>query len=220
MTKRNGLGKSRGPFLALEGLDGSGKTTQVNLLSSWFSSKNLQFTVAREPGSTKTGEAIRGLVQQRLDLEIPSETELLLYLAARSVFVKEAVMPVLERGDVFLTDRFSMSTIAYQGYARGLDVEEVVKLNNFASHGLDPDLYLVLDIPVELSLERLADAKKEKDRLELAGIDFMEKVREGYLDIVRKTDNAVLIDGTEAPELVHLKIREALVNEMPTAFGI
>ena len=129
-------------------------------------------------------------------------------------------MPVLERGDVFLTDRFSMSTIAYQGYARGLDVEEVVKLNNFASHGLDPDLYLVLDIPVELSLERLADAKKEKDRLELAGIDFMEKVREGYLDIVRKTDNAVLIDGTEAPELVHLKIREALVNEMPTAFGI
>ena len=129
-------------------------------------------------------------------------------------------MPVLERGDVFLTDRFSMSTIAYQGYARGLDVEEVVKLNNFASHGLDPDLYLVLDIPVELSLERLADAKKEKDRLELAGIDFMEKVREGYLDIVRKTDNAVLIDGTEAPELVHLKIREALVNEMPTTFGI
>ena len=81
-------------------------------------------------------------------------------------------------------------------------------------------MYLVLDIPVELSLERLADAKKEKDRLELAGIDFMEKVREGYLDIVRKTDNAVLIDGTEAPELVHLKIREALVNEMPTAFGI
>ena len=99
-------------------------------------------------------------------------------------------------------------------------MEEVVKLNNFASHGLDPDLYLVLDIPVELSLERLADAKKEKDRLELAGIDFMEKVREGYLDIVRKTDNAVLIDGTEAPELVHLKIREALVNEMPAAFGI
>ena len=129
-------------------------------------------------------------------------------------------MPVLERGDVFLTDRFSMSTIAYQGYARGLDVEEVVKLNNFASHGLDPELYLVLDVPVELSLERLADAKKEKDRLELAGIDFMEKVREGYLDIVRKTDNAVLIDGTEAPELVHLKIREALVNEMPTTFGI
>ena len=75
--------------MALEGLDGSGKTTQVNLLSAWFSSKNLQFTVAREPGSTKTGEAIRGLVQQRLDLEIPSETELLLYLAARSVFVKE-----------------------------------------------------------------------------------------------------------------------------------
>ena len=99
-------------------------------------------------------------------------------------------------------------------------MEEVVKLNNFASHGLDPDLYLVLDIPVELSLERLADAKKEKDRLELAGIDFMEKVREGYLDIVRKTDSAVLIDGTEAPELVHLKIREALVNEMPAAFGI
>ena len=166
--------------MALEGLDGSGKTTQVNMLSGWFSSKNLQFTVAREPGSTKTGEAIRGLVQQRLDLEIPSETELLLYLAARSVFVKEAVMPVLERGDVFLTDRFSMSTIAYQGYARGLDVEEVVKLNNFASYGLDPDLYLVLDIPVELSLERLADAEKEKDRLELAGIDFMERVRKGF----------------------------------------
>ena len=206
--------------MALEGLDGSGKTTQVNMLSGWFSSKNLQFTVAREPGSTKTGEAIRGLVQQRLDLEIPSETELLLYLAARSVFVKEAVMPVLERGDVFLTDRFSMSTIAYQGYARGLDVEEVVKLNNFASYGLDPDLYLVLDIPVELSLERLDDAEKEKDRLELAGIDFMERVRKGYLDIVRKTDNAVLIDGTEAPELVHLKIREALVNKIPTAFGI
>ncbi len=219
MIGSNGLGKNRGPFLALEGLDGSGKTTQVDLLSSWFSSEKLQFTVAREPGSTKIGEAIRGLVQERVDLVIPSETELLLYLAARSVFVKEAVMPVLNRGDVFLTDRFSMSTLAYQGYARGLDVVEVENLNNFASYGLDPDLYLVLDIPVELSLERSAIADKEKDRIESEGIDFMEKVREGYLEIVTKVDNAVLIDGSEDPEVVHLKIREALARKMPTTFG-
>jgi len=220
VTDRSEARNNRGPFLALEGMDGSGKTTQVNLLSEWFSSRNLEFAVAREPGSTKTGEAIRGIVQENLDLDIPPETELLLYLAARSVFVKEVVLPVLEAGDIFLTDRFSMSTLAYQGYARGLDIAEINRLNDFASGKLNPDLYLVLDIPEELSRERLASASREKDRLELTGRDFMERVRSGYLEVARNTDNAVLIDGTETPEMIHHRIREILVREMPTTFGI
>jgi len=219
VTDRSEAKKNRGLFLALEGMDGSGKTTQVNLLSEWFSSRNLEFAVAREPGSTKTGEAIRGIVQENLDLDIPSETELLLYLAARSVFVKEVVLPVLEAGDIFLTDRFSMSTLAYQGYARGLDIAEIDRLNDFASGKLNPDLYLVLDIPEELSRERLASASREKDRLELTGRDFMERVRSGYLEVARNTDNAVLIDGTETPDMIHHRIREILVREMPTTFG-
>ena len=220
VNDRSFLGENRGFFLALEGMDGSGKTTQVDLLSKWFFSKNLKCTVAREPGGTKTGEAIRSVVQENLDLDIPPETELLLYLAARSVFVKEIAIPVLDRGEIFLTDRFSMSTLAYQGYARGLDLTEVGRLNDFASAGLNADLYIVLDIPAELSRERLALAKKKKDRLELSGVDFMQKVRSGYLDISRKMENAIVVDGTENPETIHLKIREILIREMPTTFGI
>ena len=220
MNDSSELGENRGPFLALEGMDGSGKTTQVDLLSKWLISKNLKFTVAREPGSTAIGEAIRGIVQESLDLNIPSETELLLYLAARSIFVQEVVVPVLDRGEIFLTDRFSMSTLAYQGYARGLDITEVHRLNNFASGGLNADLYLVLDIPAELSRERLALSNKEKDRLELSGTDFMQKVRLGYLDVSRKMKNAVVIDGTETPEIIHLKIIEILTREMPATFGV
>ncbi len=220
MNDSSELGENRGPFLALEGMDGSGKTTQVDLLSKWLISKNLKFTVAREPGGTVTGEAIRGIVQENLELDIPAETELLLYLAARSVFVKEVVVPALDRGEIFLTDRFSMSTLAYQSYARGLDIKDVYRLNDFASGGLNADLYVVLDIPVELSCERLASANKKKDRLELSGTDFMQKVRSGYLDVSSKMENAVVIDGTESPGMIHLKIREVLAREMPATFGV
>ena len=94
------------------------------------------------------------------------------------------------------------------------------RLNDFASAGLNADLYIVLDIPAELSRERLALAKKKKDRLELSGVDFMQKVRSGYLDISRKMENAVVVDGTENPETIHLKIREILIREMPATFGI
>ncbi len=210
----------RGPFLVLEGVEGAGKTTQARLLVEWLESCRVSFTLAREPGGTEVGEAIRHVVQGRPDLTVPRETELLLYLAARAAFVREIVRPVLERGELFIADRFSMSTYAYQGYGRGLDLEEVRRLDRFATDGLVPDLYLVFDLPVEAGRARQKAGGNEDDRLELAGNDFLEAVRAGYHELVESDGRAHLIDARGTADEVHTRVRAALRREMPATFAL
>ncbi len=210
----------RGPFLVLEGVEGAGKTTQARLLVEWLESCGVRFTLAREPGGTEVGEAIRHVVQGRPDLTVPREAELLLYLAARAAFVCEIVRPVLERGELFIADRFSMSTYAYQGYGRGLDLEEVRRLDRFATDGLVPDLYLVFDLPVEAGRARQKAGGNEDDRLELAGNDFLEAVRAGYHELVESDGRAHLIDARGTADEVHTRVRAALHREMPATFAL
>lgn len=210
---------ARGYFLVLEGVEGAGKTTQGRLLAEWLESCGVSFTLAREPGGTEVGEAIRNVVQERVELAVPHETELLLYLAARSAFVKEIALPVLERGELLIADRFSLSTYAYQGYGRGLDLDEVRRLDRFATGGLVPDLYVVLDLPVEQGRARQRAEGKEEDRLEGAGEDFLRAVRGGYHELVETDARAHLVDALGTPSEVHDRIRRILHSEMPEAFA-
>lgn len=209
----------RGPFLVLEGVEGAGKTTQARLLTEWLESAGVAFTLAREPGGTEVGEAIRNVVQDRPELTVPPETELLLYLAARAAFVREIVRPVLDRGELFIADRFSLSTYAYQGYGRGLDLDSVRALDRFATDGLVPDLYLVFDLPVEEGRARQRAGGKEADRLEAAGDEFLERVRRGYQELAAGDGRARLVDALGSADEVHIRIRETLRREMPATFA-
>jgi dTMP kinase len=166
------------------------------------------------------GEAIRNVVQDRPELSVPPETELLLYLAARTAFVREVALPVLERGELLIADRFSLSTYAYQGYGRGLDLDEVRRMDRFASGGLEPDIYLVLDLPVEAGRARQKAAGKQEDRLEGAGEEFLDAVGRGYRELASTDKSIRLVDALGTPLEVHARVREILRRDLPETFAI
>lgn len=205
-------------FIVLEGVEGSGKSTQIRLLDAWLDSLGVQHVRAREPGGTHVGEAIRNVLLHGGEEEMPAETELLLMLAARAAFVREVVRPALEGGSIVLADRFDFSTFAYQGHGRGLPLDRVRELNRFATGGLTPDLVVVLDLPPGVGRERQARDGKTLDRIERAGPDFMERVREGYRALAVSEGNARMIDGRGTPEEVHARLRALLESSFPETF--
>ena len=207
-----------GLFIVLEGVEGAGKSTQARLLSEWFEELGLSYTLAREPGGTPVGEAIRRVVLDRGELTMPPETELFLILAARAAFVRGVVGPALEEGKVVLADRFDLSTFAYQGFGRGLDLGPVEEANAMATGGLCPDLYLVLDLAVETGLERKGGVKTG-DRIEREGVAFLSRVREGYITLAEKVPTVRLIQAGGRSLEVQESIRGALVREFPETFS-
>ena len=219
MTKRTEKESRRGRFVVLEGVEGAGKSTQVRMLGEWLETCGIPFTLTREPGGTEVGEAIRHVVQDRPELSVPPETELLLYLAARAAFVQEVALPVLERGELLIADRFSLSTYAYQGFGRGLDLEAVRRMDRFASGGLTPDIYAVLDLPVEEGRARQKAAGKREDRLESSGKGFLEVVGRGYRELAGIQENVRLVDARGTPLEVQTRVREVLRRELPETFA-
>lgn len=209
---------SAGRFVVLEGVEGAGKTTQARMLSEWLEAAGVAHVLAREPGGTEVGEAIREVVQDRPELAVPHETELLLYVAARSAFVHEIVRPALARGELVIADRFSWSTFAYQGYGRGLELDAVRAVNAFGTGGLEPDLYLVFDLAVSAGRARQAASGKSDDRIEQAGETFLERVREGYREMTAAEPRAHLIDATGAPEEVFRRVQDVLRRALPETF--
>ena len=209
----------QGLFLVLEGVEGVGKSTQARLLSAWLAGLDVAHTMTREPGGTGLGEAIRSLVLERSDLAVSIEAELLLILAARTVFVKRVVRPALEKGEVVVSDRYDLSTLAYQGWGRGIDLDTVKRLNSFATGGLRPDLYLLLDLSAVEGLERQRLAGKTSDRLESEGEAFLSRVREGYLALSASEDRVRALDGSGPPEAVHARVKALLQEEFPETFG-
>lgn len=205
---------SRGLFIVLEGVEGAGKSTQARALSAWLAERGVPHTLAREPGGTPVGEAIRGIVLDKGQLRMPPETELLLIVAARAAFVGEVVRPALDRGEMVLSDRFDLSTIAYQGFGRGLDLEEIRRINRFATGGLRPDLLLILDLEVETGMSRKRGAGAG-DRIEREGFDFLSRVREGYQALAVTEEKAVLVDAGGSPEAVQQKLRAILMETFP-----
>ncbi len=182
-------------LITFEGIDGAGKTTQVNLLEGYLKEKGLKVVVRREPGGTEVGEKIREiLIRERVN----PKAELFLLLASRSELVEE-IRSFLAEGTVVILDRFVDSSVAYQGFGRGIDPSLVEKLNEFATGGLKPDVTFYLDVGVDVALERKG---KAKDRFEER--EFLEKVRQGYLEIARREkERFVIVDGTLPPDEVH-----------------
>lgn len=170
----------RGVFITLEGPEGSGKSTQAQLLAAALSNRGYQVTVTAEPGGDPVAEEIRKIVLHSKSDIVP-EAELLLYLAARAQHVRHIILPALERGEIVISDRFADSSFAYQGYARGIDLESLRELNHFATGGLTPDLTILLDVPVEFGLER----QNDKNRFEAESVEFHNKVRSGFLELAK-----------------------------------
>ena len=184
----------KGIFISFEGIDGSGKTTQAERLHKRFVSHGYAVHLLREPGGTHVGELIRSILLDINHTDMSYITELFLYLAARAQITSHVIVPSLEKGEIVIIDRFIDSTIAYQGYARGLDIDELQHLNLFATSGVVPDITFVIDCDPVVAFSR---NDHEPDRLESEGLNFMLKVREGFLklcEVYRK--RMILIDGT------------------------
>ncbi|MEI6210891.1 MAG: dTMP kinase [bacterium] len=171
-------------FITFEGPEGSGKSTQIRLLDEQLRARGMPTLLTREPGGTPTGEAIRRLLQHEAsDAEMAHRTEVLLFCASRSQIVEQVIRPALGQGTWVLCDRFTDSTLAYQGYGRGFALDELRALNRFATGGLVPDLTLLLDIPVDESFRRIAARASAIDRIERAEQVFHERLRAGYLEL-------------------------------------
>ena len=194
-----------GLFISFEGIDGCGKSTQADLLRSYLESKGEQVELLREPGGTALSEQIREILLNPNNEKMDPSTESILLSASRAQLTREIIIPALERGNVVICDRYADSTLAYQGYGRGINLEWLEKLNEFATAGLKPDITLLVDLPVDEALNRMQS--KSFDRIEMEGIEFLEKVRSGYLELTdRFSKRYFMIDGMETIEEMSKKI--------------
>lgn len=216
---RGASSSSTGLFLAFEGVEGSGKTTQASRLKDWLSERGIPVVLAREPGSTPLGERVRGIVLDAADLSIPPESELFLMLAARAAFVADVVRPAVERGAIVIADRFELSTLAYQGAGRGLPPEQIIQANRLATGGKAPDATLLLDLDAEEGERRQAAAAKRKDRLEREGMEFHRRVASGYRELASSVAGLVHIDAVGTVEEVGDRILGQLAGRFPETFA-
>lgn len=200
---------ARGVFITFEGGDGSGKSTQIQSVRDWFESRGREVIVTREPGGTELGTEIRRLVQNGPE-DVDARTEALLYAADRAYHVATVIGPALERGAVVLGDRYIDSSLAYQGAARSLGVDEIASLSAWATRGLYPSLTFLLDLPPEVGARRRTDAP---DRMERESMDFHERVRHQYLRLAdAEPERIVVIDAVGTIEEVFSEIRGVLVE--------
>jgi dTMP kinase len=204
----------RGVFITLEGIDGCGKSTQRELLAQQIRQRGFEVVVTREPGGTPLGEGIRQLLVSDVSVDVAPTTELLLYVAARAQHVAELIAPSLEAGRIVISDRYTDSTVAFQGYGRGLDPKMIEKLNSFATAGLVPDLTIVFDIDPALARARL-------DSRPVGGLlgafdeqhsDFHERMREGYLKMAKEQPSRIrVVDAGGAVEQTHSRVMDLVL---------
>lgn len=194
-------------FITFEGIDGSGKTTQITLLESWLRGKGMGVVSLREPGGTALSESVRGVLLSAKH-DIVSRAELLLFEAARAQLVETVIRPAINRGEVVICDRFADSSTAYQGFGRGLPVEEVQQCNNIATGGLLPTITFFLDVSVEISLARASGRQTSApDRMEKSGLEFFERVRNGYLALANaEPERFVIVPAEQLAEEIHIVI--------------
>ncbi len=199
-------------FITLEGGEGAGKTTCLEHIEKRIKEAGINLCVTREPGGTRTGEKIREILLDRGNFDILDDTELLLMFAARAQHLNELIKPTLASDTWVLCDRFTDATYAYQGGGREIDVQRIAELEQWVQQGLKPDLTLLLDLPVEVGLER-AGKRSTPDRFESENIAFMQRMRSSYLEIARKEPERVkVIDSSQALENVLLQIDGILTD--------
>ncbi len=208
----------RGKFITLEGPEGSGKSTQARTLIQRLAERGIEAVYTREPGGTALGEAIRNILQHNQAGEAPCErAELLLFEASRNQLVEKVIRPSLEKGVWVICDRFMDSTTAYQGYGRGLPVEEIQAINRFTVNGVSPDLTLLLDLEVATGFERISQRfialNQSADRFEQEDRSFHERVREGYLKLAKEEPNRFhIINAAQAPDAVATSIWDTVTD--------
>ena len=201
------------PFIALDGLDGAGKSTQCRLLAEWLRGEGWHVTQCTDPGGTALGAELRSLLLgYRGAMAVPCEA--LLFMASRAQLVAEVIRPALAAGHAVVSDRFLLANVVYQGHAAGLDPERLWEIGRFATGGIEPDLTVVLDLPLE---ESLARRKVASDRLESRGLDYHRRVRDGFLaEAARQPERIRVIDARGVLDEVQAQIRRVVQQYLAT----
>jgi dTMP kinase len=212
-----------GKFIVVEGADGTGKTTQAEMLVRHLQDRAISVVAVREPGGTEIGEKIRAILRDPQLAGMSARTEMFLYMASRAQLVKEVIVPALDDGKTVVADRFLMSTVIYQGIAGKLGMETVLETGTIATGGLKPTLTLIIDLEdgkrmarkgIELDGAQADLFDEPPDREELKGIEFHRRVREAYLEFARKESSAIVINGSGTPEQVHKRVLKAVEDAL------
>lgn len=214
MAKTIRMSTSNKPlFISFEGIDGCGKSTQVKILLERLDQAGIDSTLVREPGGTHISEEIREVLLTNRDDTMADRTETLLMTASRAQLTHDIIIPSQEKGKFVIADRFADSTLAYQGGGRGLNLDWLIKLNEFATFGVRPDLTFFIDVTAVVGARRRSTV--HPDRLENVGHDFQEKVRNQYLKLVKLfPDRFITLDGMESPDVIHTRIWSEINKRM------
>lgn len=197
-----------GRFITLDGVDGGGKSTQIERLQQWLISRGKTCQTFRDPGSTRLGEALRDILLHREEIPLAAHAEMLLYMASRAQLVQEVLRPALAQCDYVITDRYLLANVVYQGVAGGLDPDVIWQVGQIATGNLAPDLTIVLDVPIEIAATRI---DRTRDRLESRGAAYFQRVRQGFLEQHDRTGGrAVVIDASLSVEEVHVLVTGAV----------
>ncbi|GER67667.1 thymidylate kinase [Weizmannia acidilactici] len=211
----------KGIFITAEGPEGAGKTTIIGKIAAYLREAGFPVVLTREPGGIRIAEQIRSIILSPENTEMDARTEALLYAASRRQHLAEKVIPALERGAIVLCDRFIDSSLAYQGYARGIGIEEVYRINQFATNGLLPDLTLYFDVEVETGLGRIAkNQNREVNRLDLEALEFHKKVKEGFQILLRRfPERMYAIDANKDVEYIYETALQKVLDAVRDHFG-
>ncbi len=193
-------------FFCFDGVDGVGKTTQLELFCQWLRERGDDVLTCRDPGGTRLGETIRDILLEHSDITIGARSEMLLYMASRAQLVDEVIRPALAMGKTVVSDRFLLANVVYQGHGGGLDVPSLWNVGLVATAGLQPDLTFLLDMPAAESVQRIG---REPDRMEARGTEFMERVRQGFLVEAKQREAIVVVDAAQEVQAVHRAICQA-----------
>ena len=195
-------------FISFDGVDGVGKSTQTELFVAWLREQGHSVVTCRDPGSTELGERLRSLVLKATDIKINAESEMLLYMAARAQLVSEVIQPALAAGQYVVSDRFLLANVVYQGHAGGLNPQSIWNVGKIATAGRQPDLTIVLDMPLEKAVGRIG---RELDRMEAKGMEFLQRVREGFLSEAEDAPEQIkVINADQQIDEVQAGIRQAV----------
>jgi len=200
----------RGKFITIDGVEGAGKSTQIEFICEYLKAKGVNVILTREPGGTDIGEKIRTLLLSNSTGKMHADTELMLMFAARNEHIQNKIMPALKQGDWVLSDRFTDASYAYQGGGRGLDVGRIAQLEHWVSQDFTADMTLLLDVPVEIGMSRV-ESRGKKDRIELEATDFFNRVRQAYIDRSEQFPERIkLIDSSQTVDHTKQQIKVIL----------
>jgi dTMP kinase len=208
-------------FITFEGIDASGKTTQIKLFEKYLTEQKFKVIVVREPGGTKLSEEIRNILLSKENFNMVKECEIFLFSASRAQLVREVIIPKLKEGFIVISDRFHDSTTAYQGTGRDISLEDVYVIHRIAIDNCVPDLTFFIDIPFEESIRRKKISNQTPDRIESMGKEFFERVRNGYLQIQKREPNRFkIINGMRSPEEIQKDIIQIFNDKLITLRGL